>query len=86
MEQQGGESRRIIIHPPEDFAGMRKAGRLAAETLDMIAEHVRPGVTTGEIDRLCHDFMVAHGGSVCVSSEAGKTQFCLQFVRPTDIR
>ena len=30
--------------------------------------------------------MVAHGGSVCVISEAGKTQFCLQFVRPTDIR
>ena len=55
------DARRITIHAPEDFEGMRAAGRLAAETLDMITEHVRPGVTTGEIDRLCHDFMVGHG-------------------------
>ena len=55
----GGDSRRITIHAPEDFARMRAAGRLAAETLDMIAEHVRPGVTTGILDRLCHDFIVA---------------------------
>jgi methionyl aminopeptidase len=40
---------------------MRAAGRLAAETLDMIAPHVRPGVTTEELDRIIHDFMVAHG-------------------------
>ncbi|MEO8714151.1 MAG: type I methionyl aminopeptidase, partial [Acetobacteraceae bacterium] len=40
---------------------MRAAGRLAAETLDMITSHVRPGVTTGELDRLCHDFIIAHG-------------------------
>ncbi len=51
----------IRIHAPEDFEGMRRAGRLAAETLDMIAEHVRPGVTTGELDRIIHDFMTAHG-------------------------
>jgi methionyl aminopeptidase len=54
------ETRRITIHPQEDFAGMRQAGRLAAECLDMITEHVRPGVTTGELDRLCHDFIVSH--------------------------
>ena len=40
---------------------MRAAGRLAAETLDMITAHVRPGVTTAELDRACHDFMVARG-------------------------
>ncbi len=40
---------------------MRVAGRLAAETLDMITQHVRPGVTTAELDRVCHDFMVARG-------------------------
>ena len=57
----GADSRRITIHSPEDFAGMRAAGRLAAETLDMITAHVRPGVTTGELDQVCHDFMVAHG-------------------------
>ena len=54
------DARRITIHQPEDFAGMRAAGRLAAETLDMITEHVRPGVTTGTLDRLCHDFILAH--------------------------
>lgn len=40
---------------------MRAAGRLAAETLDMISPYIRPGVTTAELDRLCHDFIVAHG-------------------------
>lgn len=37
---------------------MRVAGRLAAEVLRMIAPHVKPGVTTGELDRLCHDYIV----------------------------
>ena len=63
MEQQGGDSRRITIHRPEDFAGMRRAGRLAAETLDMITAHVRPGVTTNELDRLCHEFILANGAT-----------------------
>ena len=63
MEQQGGDSRRITIHRPEDFSGMRRAGRLAAETLDMIVPHVRPGVTTAVLDRLCHDFIVAQGAT-----------------------
>jgi len=40
---------------------MRKAGRLAAETLDMIADHVEPGVTTEELDRLCAEFITDHG-------------------------
>ncbi len=37
---------------------MRVAGRMAATVLDMIAEHVRPGVTTAELDRICHDYIV----------------------------
>jgi methionyl aminopeptidase len=57
----GGDARRITIHTPEDFAPMRAAGRLAAETLDMIAAHVQPGTTTGTLDKLCHDFIVDHG-------------------------
>jgi len=57
----GADSRRITIHAPEDFAGMRVAGQLAAEALDMITAHVRPGVTTAELDQACHDFMVARG-------------------------
>ena len=56
----GSDARRITIYQPQDFAGMRRAGQLAAATLDMLVPHVRPGVTTGELDRLCHEFIVAH--------------------------
>jgi len=59
----GSEQRRITIHPPEDFIPMRAAGRLAAETLDVIAPYVRPGVTTGELDQICHDFILSHGAT-----------------------
>ena len=55
------EERRIVIHGPDDFEGMRRAGRLAAETLDFITPEVRPGATTEDLDRLCHDFIVDHG-------------------------
>jgi methionyl aminopeptidase len=51
----------VKLHEPREFEGMRRAGRLAAETLDFITPHVRPGVTTGELDRLCHDFIAGHG-------------------------
>jgi methionyl aminopeptidase len=50
----------IQIHTPEEFAGMRASGQLAAQILDMIADHVVPGVTTEKLDTLCHDFMVAN--------------------------
>jgi methionyl aminopeptidase len=53
--------RRIRIHDAEGFAGMRKAGRLAAEVLDFITPEVKPGVTTDRLDRLCHGFIVDHG-------------------------
>ena len=55
------DARRITIHTPADFEGMRKAGRLAAETLDFLTPHVKTGVTTNTLDQLCHDFIVAHG-------------------------
>ncbi len=48
----------VIIKTPEEQDKMRVAGRLAAEVLDMIAPHVRPGVTTHELDRLCHEHIV----------------------------
>jgi methionyl aminopeptidase len=51
----------IKLHGPEGFEGMRKAGRLAAEVLDMLVPHVKPGVTTGELDRLTYDFVLAAG-------------------------
>ena len=40
---------------------MRAAGQLAAQTLDMVTEHVRPGVTTERLNQLCHDYILAHG-------------------------
>ena len=43
---------------------MRLAGRLAAEVLDFIAPQVKPGVTTGQLDKLCHDFMVGVQGTI----------------------
>ena len=59
----GSEARRITLHSPADFIPMRAAGRLAAAALDMIGPHVRPGVTTGELDRICHDYILAHGAT-----------------------
>jgi methionyl aminopeptidase len=46
------------IKTAEEIAAMRLAGRLAAEVLDFVAPHVKPGVSTGELDRLCHEYMV----------------------------
>ena len=48
----------LTLKSPEEQQKMREAGRLAAEVLDMIGEHVKPGVTTDELDRLCHDHIV----------------------------
>ena len=52
------------IKSPEDIEKMRAAGRLAAEQLEMIREHVKPGVTTGELDRICHEFTVNHQDAI----------------------
>ncbi len=48
----------VQIKSAEDIAGMRVAGRLASELLDYLAPHVQPGITTGEIDKLAHDYMI----------------------------
>jgi len=53
----------IRIHAPEDFVGMRRAGRVAADILDRIAAFVVPDVTTGELDARVHD-MVREAGAV----------------------
>jgi len=51
----------IELHCEADFEGMRAAGKLAAETLDMITPHVVPGVTTEELDELCNKFATRNG-------------------------
>ncbi len=48
----------ISIKSAADVEGMRVAGRLAAEVLDMLTPHVRPGITTAELDKLAHDYIV----------------------------
>lgn len=47
----------ISIRTEAEIEGMRLAGRLASEVLDMLTEHIRPGITTLEIDRLAHDYI-----------------------------
>ena len=51
----------VTIHTPQDFIKMRAAGKLAAEILDFIAPYVKVGVTTNELDKLCHDKIVENG-------------------------
>lgn len=48
----------IILKTAEEFEKMRVAGKLAAQVLEMIEPYVKVGVTTGELDRLCHDYIV----------------------------
>ncbi len=55
--------RRIVIHDASGFDGMRRAGRLAAECLDYVTPFIKAGVTTGEIDRLCHEYIVDHSAT-----------------------
>ncbi|MFZ5511521.1 MAG: type I methionyl aminopeptidase [Pseudomonadota bacterium] len=54
----------VVIKNAEEIEKMRLAGRLAAEVLDFIGPHVQPGVTTAELDRLCHDYMVNVQGTI----------------------
>jgi len=48
----------IILKTPEEFTKMRIAGKLAADVLTMIEPYVQPGITTNELNRLCHDYIV----------------------------
>jgi methionyl aminopeptidase len=63
--EAGTKSRRtagiIPIHGEAGFAAMRKAGRLTAEALDMLTEHVQPGTPTIELDKLAYEFARDHG-------------------------
>ena len=54
----------VVLKSETDIAGMRIAGRLASEVLDYITPYIKPGVTTGKLDKLCHDYMVDVQGTV----------------------
>ena len=55
------ENTKIRIHGSEAFAGMRRAGQLAAQALDLLVDHAKPGVTTLALDDLIFDFAMDHG-------------------------
>src|SRR5690242_21736323 len=52
----------VTLHGAADFEGMRRAGRLAAEVLDLLVPEVKPGVTTEHLDKLAFDYTTSHGG------------------------
>jgi len=60
LDVPGRKTGQIKLHGPEAFEGMRKAGRLTAEALDMLVPYVKPGVTTEFLDTLVFDFAIAH--------------------------
>jgi len=66
----------IKLHDASGFEGMRCAGRLAAEVLDMLAAHVVPGVTTGALDDLVRDSITAGGGVPATLGYRGYTHSC----------
>jgi methionyl aminopeptidase len=69
-------SNTIKLHGPDGFAGMRKAGRLAAEILDALVPHVVPGVTTQEIDDIVYRMTVDGGGVPATLGYRGYTKSC----------
>jgi len=71
-----GRTGAIKLHGRDAFDGMHKAGRLAAETLDMITPHMVPGVTTSEIDDIIRRFTLAGGGVPATIGYRGYTHSC----------
>ena len=71
-----GRSGAIKLHGPEAFEGMRRAGRAAAEVLDLLAPFVVPGATTQSIDDIVHREMVARGGIPATLGYRGFTGSC----------
>jgi len=66
----------IKIHKSEDFEGMRKAGKIAAQTLDHITPLIHPGMSTEDIDQLCHDFMRSQNAIPATLGYKGYTKSC----------
>jgi methionyl aminopeptidase len=75
LEHKTGE---IRLHGPEGFEGMRRAGRLAAECLDMLTPHVKPGIVTEDLDRLAREFILDHGGlPACLGYRGYRHTLCI---------
>ncbi len=68
----------IRLYEREDFAGMHKAGRLAAEILDRIAPMVRPGISTGELDKAVEEMVIEAGAkSATIGYKGYKHATCI---------
>ena len=66
----------IRIHSKTEFDGMRKSCKLAARTLDMIGEFVAPGVSTDQLNQLCHDFMISNNAIPATLGYRGFPKSC----------
>jgi methionyl aminopeptidase len=71
-----GRSGGIKLHGPEAFAGMRAAGRLAAEILDALVPHIVPGITTDDIDAIVHRMTLEAGAIPATLGYRGYTKSC----------
>ena len=71
-------SRELTIKTPDEIAKMRLAGQLAAQVLDFITPYVKIGITTGELDKLCHDYIVEvqHAIPACVGYRGYQHTVC----------
>jgi len=68
----------VTLKTPEDIEKMRIAGRMAAEVLELIGEYVVPGVTTAELDRICHDHIVGPQNAIpaCLNYKGFPKSIC----------
>ena len=67
----------VTLHNPADFQGMRRAGRLAAEVLDLLVPLVRPDVTTAALDKVAYDYIVSHGATpACLGYRGYRNTLC----------
>ena len=71
-----GKSLPIKLHNQSAFESMTKAGALASSCLDYITPYVIPGVTTDELNRLCHDFIWMMASGFCRGGSSGSRACC----------
>jgi len=72
----------IYIYNEDAYKGIKKACNLASKTLDMISQFIEPGVTTEELDKKCHDFIVAHNSVPATLGYRGYPKSCCISIEP----
>ncbi len=70
--------RKILIKTPEQIDGIRRSSRLAADVLIMIEPYIRPGISTSELDHICNNYILTHGGrSACIGYHGFPRYTCI---------